>query len=588
VIRAKYPSIKPGQNRQGSLYVSVLLTGITVTMIGLSALMVGRLNHHSHRQLNNSTAARLHAHSALQMGMEIIKENPDWRQLGNTLLTDVALGNGSISLNVTDPTDGDLTDDPNDPVLLNGIGKAGDAIYATQITIIPGFDGVSALESAIHAGDDVQSSNNVPYCDHVASANDDILSLGAQYQMDVEASDVISGNGYLLNTTRGVPQRTLPTTDDVLSFYLANGTTIDPASLPTSFAEILRNNDFESDSADNWSAETSTLIPTTFWPLAGARSLAVFNRQTANSGPSQDVTRLVTPDRSYELQFWLRAATNQTFYAHLIVTDRNGVEHADTMGGLSADVFWRRFNGQITVPNVDIASARILINTNPTPTNINPTLTDTSTTNPTTVFVLDAASLRDSTSVSNMDQVLLSPSSNPFGDTNPDGIYVLDMNGARLTIRNSRIHGTLVLLNPANVSQLGDGTPFAMSPANPDYPTLLVSGGQVRINPSRFDLDERTLQRNLNPPDAPWPNVDSNTTQTDSFESTIRGLIYSDEDLFLRDFSGTGTIIGARDVDIQLSFSLKWNDHFMRNPPPGFEGESRFQILRHAAKRITN
>lgn len=552
---------------------------MTVSLIGLSAVLVGRFNLRAHERLNDATAARLHAHSALELGMKQLHDDPNWRQLGTDWLVDQQMGSGTFSLSVSDPIDGDLTDDDNDPVVLTGTGTVGHSIYQAEITVMPSTGAVSCLESAIHAGDDIQSSNNVPYCDHIASANDDIKSFGAQYQMDVEAHDRVTGTGYLGSTATAVAQRNIPDSLDVVAFYIANGTAINVNSLPTSFVQFIRNGSFEN-GIDNWESESSQIYTNTLLPLDGASSLVVDSRQSAISGASQDITRLVTAGRQYRLRFGLRAwKDSETVYAHVVVTDRAGFQHTATLGPLNARSFWKQFDGLLTIPNADTASVRLLINTSPDLT---------TTAGSTETLQIDAVTLEDPATVYNLNRVLLSPASNPFGTTNPDGIYVLNMKGNQLSIRNSRIHGTLVLLNPDITSEIGDGTPLLMTAANPDYPTLIIAGGQARIFPSKFDLDEQTLQTNFNPIDAPYPGISSNTTQTDSYPSGVHGLIYSRQFLAIRDLRATGTIVGGKDIDIQGSFSLKWDNRFYLNPPPGFVGSQRFRVLSNSAKRVVD
>ena len=68
---------------------------------------------------------------------------------------------------------------------------------------------------------------------------------------------------------------------------------------------------------------------------------------------------------------------------------------------------------------------------------------------------------------------LLSPTHNPWGGANPDGIYYIDCGGDNLRIRDSRIVATLVLLN---VNEVEIEHSVCWEAPFPNYPALLASG----------------------------------------------------------------------------------------------------------------
>ena len=51
--------------------------------------------------------------------------------------------------------------------------------------------------------------------------------------------------------------------------------------------------------------------------------------------------------------------------------------------------------------------------------------------------------------IATIEKVLLSPSSNPFGPTNPDGLYYIDCGTNKITIKNCRIIGNLIIRSTA-------------------------------------------------------------------------------------------------------------------------------------------
>ena len=124
--------------RRGSVYLIVLSVSMIVLVIGLSGLMVSRIEQRSASAVSDMTQARLHAVAAVEMGMFQIEDYPSsWRDRfdAGILPTDMPLGNGTLTLQVVDPVDGDLTNNETDPVLCTGIGIEGGARHKLQVTI---------------------------------------------------------------------------------------------------------------------------------------------------------------------------------------------------------------------------------------------------------------------------------------------------------------------------------------------------------------------------------------------------------------------------------------------------------------------
>ena len=124
--------------RRGASYVFVLGTGMVVMVMGLSTLMMVRIQRRSNEGSNDLTAARFYAQSAIEYGFAKINQDPDWRMnLGaGPWATDQPIGRGTFSLEAAFVDDGDA-DASNDPVTLIGSGVSGEAMHRTQVTLIP-------------------------------------------------------------------------------------------------------------------------------------------------------------------------------------------------------------------------------------------------------------------------------------------------------------------------------------------------------------------------------------------------------------------------------------------------------------------
>jgi hypothetical protein len=115
---------------------------------------------------------------------------------------------------------------------------------------------------------------------------------------------------------------------------------------------------------------------------------------------------------------------------------------------------------------------------------------------------------------------VLSPANNPFGPTNPSGIYVIDCGATTIYIRNARIIGTLVLINPRAGSKIeGD---VSWEPAVVNYPALLVQGGfNIEFGAVGL-LDEAACGVNFNPPGSPYQGS-TDSDQNDSYPRLNQG-----------------------------------------------------------------
>ena len=111
------------------------MTAMMVTLIGMSALQVIRVQRRSAQSAKGSTQARYYAQSAIEMGFVMINQDPAWRtNLGSgAWIADEPIGDGTMSLNATIQDQGDADPD-NDVVVLIGTGVEGQAIHKMQVT----------------------------------------------------------------------------------------------------------------------------------------------------------------------------------------------------------------------------------------------------------------------------------------------------------------------------------------------------------------------------------------------------------------------------------------------------------------------
>src|SRR3954447_4992417 len=84
--------------RRGSIYAVVLAMAILVSLIGLSAVAVGRINLRSAAAGGDSASAELLALSAVEHGIAVVNSDSTWRSdyKNEEPITAVKLGGGTF------------------------------------------------------------------------------------------------------------------------------------------------------------------------------------------------------------------------------------------------------------------------------------------------------------------------------------------------------------------------------------------------------------------------------------------------------------------------------------------------------------
>jgi hypothetical protein len=172
-----------------------------------------------------------------------------------------------------------------------------------------------------------------------------------------------------------------------------------------------------------------------------------------------------------------------------------------------------------------------------------------------------------------IDRCVLSPASNPWGATNPDGVYVIN-SGADVTIKDSRIVGTLVINCPDKKVTIT--SKVLLQPARPDFPTLIVNGNAVfSYDSSGVFLSEASLSTNFNPPGTPYLGA-ANSNLLDQYPSEIQGLVHITGTLICTNtplirglvLCESAAMVDA--VDLSGTVEIVYNSNLYTNPPQGY------------------
>jgi hypothetical protein len=209
-----------------------------VTVIGLSALAVSRIQTWTVASTNDAREASALAFAAAEHALTLldkstINDKPRWR----TTWTEGAetppmtLGRGTISYILTDPEDHNLADDESEPVRLYGIGRVGEATRITSVELVPaGGEPLDVLRTTVHA-----DGTFATHASHTITANGGPVSsntLLANYGgINGDAESTVFGNMWgTLTGTQTITDAKLMPGESVFDALAAQATVIPWAS----------------------------------------------------------------------------------------------------------------------------------------------------------------------------------------------------------------------------------------------------------------------------------------------------------------------------------------------------------------------
>jgi len=186
-----------------------------------------------------------------------------------------------------------------------------------------------------------------------------------------------------------------------------------------------------------------------------------------------------------------------------------------------------------------------------------------------TVFDMYVGLATPITNPGTISKQLLSPGNNPWGPTDPDGVYYIDTLGGDLTIRGARIHGTLVVKCGAGTVILDDAV--LLHPYRTDYATLIVNGNlELRLNSADKVLSEAEWATNFNPSATPYKTF-GNGNKNDVYPNEVQGLVHVTGNLFMGQSSRVwGAIICESAATCQENTALIHDPDLYANPPLGY------------------
>ncbi len=130
--------------RRGTMYILVMGAAAIVSLVGMTGLMVARLQYRQANQARDWQEAGDLALSAIEVGVLKINATPTWRSTftNNAESTPVAMGDGTFTYKFVDAAlgmssgDGNLNNNTYDPVRLYGIGRVGNAVRVYSVLLV--------------------------------------------------------------------------------------------------------------------------------------------------------------------------------------------------------------------------------------------------------------------------------------------------------------------------------------------------------------------------------------------------------------------------------------------------------------------
>jgi len=217
-----------GAHRRGSTYVMVLGLSLVLTVIGLSALTVARVNARGVRASRDCSEARVLAFSAVEHALNRVNADADWRTTYNGATVSKSLGRGTFSWRVVDEADGDLADDDLDPATIIATGTINDASHTLSLRVTMEGQPLAVLSACLAAGGKVQVKRGkvLTLTGGILASNDTVVNDGTIYG-DVEAQNVTGGGTVVGNVNTGAPARPMPSSS-VFDMYKDMATVISP------------------------------------------------------------------------------------------------------------------------------------------------------------------------------------------------------------------------------------------------------------------------------------------------------------------------------------------------------------------------
>jgi hypothetical protein len=567
------------KRRTGGVYIAVLGSAMLIALLGMCALFGQRIQNRLVRSSTDIRQAQLNANTAVELALLTMKQDTSWRanNVNGNWFVSRPIGNGTCTVNVVDPVDGNLTNNADDCVVVTGIGYSGQAEQRVKVTVDPRKDPLSCLRSAVAVGGSIGVVSDTFRTNGLTTANQ-ILASGSQVYGKVEATSITGSTFNGTTTTVTSDKRPkMPDWSSVFQYYKNNATALDINSLPSTTPNLGRNTSFDTDTS-YWTGAATGLPSCTLEQKTSVNGHAacarVKDRNQLTAGASQFIDHFIKSGGSYNISIQIYAPSSWGNFFRVKLAAKSMTGTVQTSPSTAVTVLsangWQDVNVTVTAPTWtgDLEYARLTIDTD-----------SSSGFASTNDFYVDNLDIRENVSGRFIYRSVIGTGVNTAylgAPTNAQGLYKLDCGGQKLIIERSRIYGTLVVINPGPGSCVSNG-PIAWSPAVAGYPALLVDAdtpttADFAINATNRALSEKDNGINFNQSGAPHDEFGTDIDFNEVYRSQIRGMIAVRHDLAFanRALIRGQIVVGNNIANTGGELEVDYQPDSLLNPPPGF------------------
>lgn len=221
-------------NRQGAVYVAVLMASLIVASLAMSSALVAYRLTRVERDEGNLRRAQLLADSGLEWAVASINQNPNWRTtLANNVDTaPTAIDSGTVTYRVIDP-DGNLSDRSLDTCDLLVTARVDGAAHAWRCGLEPAGTAVNCLNYSVASTDNIAlnffgvwSSDQT----YASSGNISTAAIFSNLTANCNAAGSISGS--IVGTQSSLPVALEMPDVVAMEYYVRAGSKLSVATLP--------------------------------------------------------------------------------------------------------------------------------------------------------------------------------------------------------------------------------------------------------------------------------------------------------------------------------------------------------------------
>lgn len=187
----------------------VLAAGIALTTLGIAGLALVRSQRRAEVLRHDAEACRRASQSAMELAAGQFAADPTgtdtWRKDTSATIFDTWLGNAQIAVLAADPLDADLSDSPDDPVLLTATARRGAARQMVRARLDTTLANLPCLNAAVWTGTSLTFKSCTVYADALVGSNGGLDASGSTIGASVAGAS-ISGSTYN-GQTRIITQR---------------------------------------------------------------------------------------------------------------------------------------------------------------------------------------------------------------------------------------------------------------------------------------------------------------------------------------------------------------------------------------------